>query len=244
MKTDLDKMQGTWNVITLEVEGQKYPPGGSQIVIRGGRFVSMNMGEEYEGTVVLDESAEPKRLDMTFDKGPHAGEKSLGIYELTGDNWKICVGMAGIKKRPEQFVAPPGTGHAVETLKRDSGLKRDLPKADAHAAPSVDLEGAWQMLSCQQDGKPMDAGFVKSARREFRGNTTTLMVGGKPMMKSRFFADGARKTIEYPDLRQEGIYEVSGDTLRTSLVMVGEARPADFSSKSGDGRTVSSWKRS
>ena len=85
--------------------------------------------------------------------------------------------------------------------------------------------------------------FVKSVRREFRGNTTTLTVGGKPLMKSRFLINSARGTIGYLDLRQEGIYKVSGDTLLTCLVVAGETRPADFSAAPGDGRTVSEWSR-
>jgi len=242
MKTDIQNLQGNWNIVSLEMEGQKYPPGGARILIQGARFVSLNMGAEYEGAIAIDESASPKTFDLMFDKGPEAGKKSLGIYELAGGTWKICLGLAD-KKRPVKFAAPPGTGHALEILKRDNGIDRKLPDADANAQPVADLEGEWMMVSCHQDGKPMDARFVKSARREFRGNTTTLLVGGKPMMKSRFFVDSRAGAVEYPDLRQEGIYKTSGDTLNTSLVSAGEARPQDFSAKPGDGRTVSQWKR-
>ena len=62
-------------------------------------------------------------------------------------------------------------------------------------------------------------------------------------MKSRFAVDSASKTIEYPDLRQHGIYSVSGDTLRTCLVAAGAERPADFAAAPGDGRLVSEWAR-
>jgi uncharacterized protein (TIGR03067 family) len=99
------------------------------------------------------------------------------------------------------------------------------------------------MVSCQQDGQPMDPRFVKSATREFRGNTTTLAVGGRPIMKSRFTVDLATKTIDYPDLRQQGMYQVAGDRLHTCLVVEGETRPTDFTASPGDGRTVSEWSR-
>jgi uncharacterized protein (TIGR03067 family) len=242
MKSDLEKLQGAWNIVSLEMEGQKYPPGGSRIVIEGGRFVSLNMGAEYEGTVTVDESSSPKTFDLAFDNGPEAGNQALGIYELSGDAWKICLALAG-KKRPAEFASKPGTGHALELLERDKGETKSFPAADAKAAPVAELEGEWKMVSCLQDGKPMEAGFVKMARREFRGNTTTLSVGGRPMMKSRFFVDAKIKTIDYPDLRQEGIYKVAGNTLNTCLVTTGSERPSDFSAKAGDGRTVSEWKR-
>jgi len=241
MKTDLKKLQGTWNMLSLEMEGQKYPTGGAQIVIDGGRFVCRNMGAEYEGAITVDESASPKTFELAFEKGPEAGKQSLGIYELTGDAWKICLGLAG-KKRPSKFASEAGTGHALETLERDTGARRDLPAADAKARPVAELEGEWAMISCLHDGKPMDARFVKSARREFRGNTTTLLAGGRAMTTSRFFVHAAG-TIEYPDLRQTGIYKIAGDRLHTCLVNAGAAPPADFSAKPGDGRTVSEWKR-
>ena len=240
---DIEKLQGTWNIVSLEMDGQKYPPGGSHIVIQGGQFTSLNMGAEYSGKMVVDPSASPKTFDLSFETGPESGNRSLGIYELDGDTWKICLGLTG-KKRPAKFVSAPGTGHALEILKRDhAGAKKNFPKADEHAKPVVDLEGEWTMVSCKQDGQPMDARFVKSARREFRGNTTTLTVGGKPLMKSRFTVNSAMRTIDYLDLRQAGIYKVSGDTLQTCMVAAGETRPADFTAAPGDGRTVSKWSR-
>ena len=242
MNSDIENLHGNWNIVSLEMEGRKYPPGGSRIVIDGGRFTSLNMGAEYEGAIIIDESASPKTFDLMFDKGPEAGNRSLGIYELAGDTWKICLGLAG-KKRPTEFAAPAGTGHALEILRRDQGLDLNLPPADVNAEPVAELEGEWTMVSCRQDGKPMDTGFVKSARRQFRGNTTALFVGVRPMMKSRFFADPRSGSIDYPDLRQEGIYKITGDQLNTSLVSARETRPTDFSSTPGDGRTVSEWKR-
>jgi hypothetical protein len=42
---------------------------------------------------------------------------------------------------------------------------------------------------------------------------------------------------------QLGIYEWEDGTLRFSFASPGTDRPADFTSKSDDGRTVSVWKR-
>jgi uncharacterized protein (TIGR03067 family) len=243
MKPDIEKLRGTWNMVSLELDGRKYPPGGSRIAIRGDRFESLNMGAKYSGTLVVDASANPKTFDLLYQEGPEQGKMSLGIYQLDGDTWTICLGLTGVA-RPTRFVSAPGTGHALETLKRErGGPKMRLPAAEESAASVPELEGEWSMVSCRQDGQPMDPSFVKTAKREFRGNTTTLSVGGRPFMKSRFTADTSKKTIDYPDLRQQGIYKVSGDTLHTCLVVAGEPRPADFSATPGDGRTVSEWRR-
>ncbi len=243
MKGDLKKLQGVWLMVSLEMEGQKYPTGGSQIVIRGDRFVSLNMGAEYEGTVSIDETQSPRTFDLLFDKGPEAGKRSLGIYELDGDTWRICLGLTG-KSRPAGFTTSKGTGHALEVLQREKGSP-DAQPIDENAAPVAGLEGEWKMVSCMQDGKPIDARFLSAARRVFHGNGTFLYVGPQTMQKSRFTVDETAQphAIDYHDQRQHGIYEVKGSTLRTALSAAGAPRPADFTVSPGDGRTVSEWKR-
>jgi len=243
LRGDLKSLQGTWNIVTLEMEGQKYPPGNSRIVIQGDRFVSLNMGAEYEGSVSVDEAQTPRTFDLVFDKGPEAGNQSLGIYELDGDRWKICLGLTG-KTRPKKFAAEKGSGHALEVLERETGKTKSIA-IDAKAAPVGELDGEWFMVSSMQDGKPLGAQIVKSGRRVFEGNGSTLFVGGQVFMKSRFTVDQSRtpRAIDYHDQRQQGIYEVEGETLRTSMAQAGAARPEDFSAKAGDGRTVTEWSR-
>ena len=104
MKADIENLQGTWNIVSLEMDGRKYPPGGSQIVVKGSQFTSLNMGAEYSGKVVVDQSASPCTFDLLFETGPETGNRSLGIYELEGDTWKICLGLTG-KTRPSKFVS-------------------------------------------------------------------------------------------------------------------------------------------
>lgn len=243
MKGDLKKLQGTWLMLTLELEGQQYPTGGSKIVVSGDRFHSLNMGAEYLGKVTLDETQSPKTFDLIFEKGPEQGNKSLGIYELEGDSWKICLALTG-KRRPEKFAAKKGTGHALEMLQRETKAEKSVP-IDENAPPVPELEGEWQMLSCMQDGKPIDTRFLKSARRVFRGNGTTLFAGTQVFMKSRFTVDASETphAIDYHDQRQHGIYQVKDHTLHTALAAAGAPRPADFSATPGDGRTVSQWSR-
>src|SRR5438874_10141384 len=90
--TDLDKLQGSWNITSLEVDGNRMPaPRGARIVIEAGRFQSLGMGAVYEGKIELDASQKPKTLDMVFTKGPEKGNRSLGIYKLQGSNWTICL---------------------------------------------------------------------------------------------------------------------------------------------------------
>lgn len=117
---DLDALQGAWDIIKLTVEGSLLPPAfytGAQIIVKDATFTTKAMGAVYEGDVTIDESASPRTFDLKFTSGPEKGNLSLGIYELDGDDWRVCLGFAG-KSRPTAFESKPGTGHALEELKR------------------------------------------------------------------------------------------------------------------------------
>src|SRR5262245_34353663 len=136
MRDDLDLLQGTWSVTSLEVEGQKMTAGmldGAQIVIKGNRFTSTGMGAVYKGTLKIDATAKPARLDMKFSAGPEKGNTNLGIYKLDGDTWKLCLAMRG-DVRPLKFASLPGSGFALETLTRGSAKKPKIA-AEMKLAP-------------------------------------------------------------------------------------------------------------
>ena len=66
---------------------------------------------------VLDPSAKPKSIDWR-DGGKNGPSKPLaGIYELEGDELKICWGKEGAG-RPEAFATAPGTGEWLWVMNR------------------------------------------------------------------------------------------------------------------------------
>jgi uncharacterized protein (TIGR03067 family) len=118
---DLESLQGTWIFVGLEVDGAKVPDGmlaGSKIIIKGDGFKSISGGVTYEGTIKIDAAKSPKTLDLIFTDGPEKGKTAPGIYEVGGDNLKICLSL-GASSRPTVFVSKQGSGHALEILKRE-----------------------------------------------------------------------------------------------------------------------------
>jgi len=120
MDKDVAALHGNWDVTSLEVEGAAMASGlfsGSGIIVDGVNFTTVAMGAAYGGTFTVDSSVSPKTLDLKFLEGPHSGMTSLGIYELDGSHWTICLAFAGLD-RPKDFVTESGSGHALETLRR------------------------------------------------------------------------------------------------------------------------------
>jgi uncharacterized protein (TIGR03067 family) len=122
----------------------------------------------------------------------------------------------------------------------------------AVATDMARLQGEWTMVSGSADGQPMPAPMLTQMKRVCKGDETTTTMGGQIFLKAKFSVDPSKKpkTIDYQmtdgftkGSRQLGIYEVEGDTFKSCFGKVGAERPTDFTTKPGDGRTLSVWKR-
>jgi uncharacterized protein (TIGR03067 family) len=75
-------------------------------------------GTFEEGTFKLDPSTTPKSFDLTGTNGPNKGKQLLAIYELDGDNLKVCYDLTG-KTRPKEFKTTEGSQLYLATFKRE-----------------------------------------------------------------------------------------------------------------------------
>ncbi len=263
MPADLDALQGAWNITALEMEGQTVPGeaiAGARIEVDGDRFATTGMGAAYGGTLTLDDAAKPRRIDMHFDVGPEIGNVNRGIYELSGNAWKVCIATRG-SVRPDQFASQPGSGFAFETLERAEAKKNlEEPKTNAVsrsldpglANPVTEFEGEWRMVSGVMNGAAIDESSVQWVKRVNRGDVTTVLAGPQTMLKAQFTFDSSQSpaTIDYLNLagaqkgkRQHGIYAFDGGLLKICVAAPGGERPAEFHSTKGDGRTFTVWKK-
>ena len=266
MPDDLDKLQGTWHVTSLETDGQKLPPvvfNGAKITIKRTKFTSVGMGAKYEGVLELDPSAKPKAFDMTFTAGHAKGHRNLGIYKLDDQRWTFCLATQG-NKRPKKFATEPGTGLALETLERQpapqeklkqtrdsaKAAKADQKEIDAKGV-ATELEGEWALVSAVFNGVPMDETMVKWCRRVTRGNITKVIAGPRVLLNASFTLtrSSSPPAIDYLNVdgpskgkSQAGIFELTGESLKICMSPPGAPRPDDFSSQRGDDRSYTVWR--
>jgi uncharacterized protein (TIGR03067 family) len=251
MERDLEMLQGTWTIVHLEMDGRKMSGGAARIVVRGNRFTTIAMGAAYEGTVVVHQTTAPKSFELHFEQGPEKGNTNLGIYELDGDTWRICLATRG-SERPNEFAAPPGTGIALETLHR--GLEADAPvepvAPDASAAPAggpaPELAGEWVPLSLVLDGQPFDRAMLKYGKRIATANEVTVKFGPQVVLQAQYSVDRSctPMTMDYVlanGKTQLGIWSQEGKRLTTCFGAPGQPRPSQFASTPGDGRTLTVW---
>jgi RNA polymerase sigma factor (sigma-70 family) len=120
-KSDLDKLKGTWQAESFEGVAGKAEGKGSEadlfkLTVDGEKFTFegiFGMGRgPAKGTLKLYPTKSPKTFDMTTPEG-----KLIGIYELDGDELKICLNKIGIKDLPTEFTATDS--RFVIVFKRD-----------------------------------------------------------------------------------------------------------------------------
>jgi uncharacterized protein (TIGR03067 family) len=120
---DLQAFKGTWRLSYKEVDGKKFSDEEIKDVIAtndGSGNVSVRHGDKVmgEGTVKLDPTKKPKTIDITFTEGERKGTRSLGIYEIESDAFRVCVARAG-DERPADFSAKAGSGRTLIGYKRE-----------------------------------------------------------------------------------------------------------------------------
>jgi uncharacterized protein (TIGR03067 family) len=244
--------RGTWRFVSVVMEGQKMPAPdvkGMRLIIRGRDFQVKDGDMTYGGgTFELNVDARPRQINIKWTSGPDKGQAMLGIYELKGDTYRVCLGVPG-KDRPKDFVSKPGSGHVLEVLKRGKAVSR----ADAVRAERKRLEGRWQAVTYALDGKEAAAADLKRVQLIFDAEGRTVAVqDGKPFLRSTTkidpTADLKMMDITFTLGGDKGktapaIYKVDGDTLTICRSAPGMDRPTKFSSKAGSGHTLMVYSR-
>jgi uncharacterized protein (TIGR03067 family) len=123
---DLAKLRGTWSLVSLVNDGkslvdEKTPPntGPATTLSYEGNKWAVRVGDQTvaAGVFTIDPSKNPKEIDILDESGKKNDKTKLGIYEISGDTYKYCLGPAG-KPRPKQFTSKEGTGDSLGVMKR------------------------------------------------------------------------------------------------------------------------------
>jgi uncharacterized protein (TIGR03067 family) len=270
----LRSMEGTWGFRSLEVDGSAMPDAmlsSSRLLIDGDRFRMESPKANYEGVFIIDVEQAPHHIDIDFVEGPEAGNRCQGIFQLEGDRFTICLGLAGAQ-RPDRFATSRGTGHALEELIRveharppdvDGGTAPApglIPppvvadaQFEANVTPTLEkLEGEWAPLELVTSGKPLETAYLPYGYRSNSGVETKVGFGGQTMVHAKIRFNEAATPIEVDYLHlagkgkgsiSHGLFRWDGEEAIYCMAAPGAPRPSDFSCDPGSGRILSRWKR-
>ena len=222
----LRRMEGTWDVRSLEVDGNAMPASmltSARVLIDGDRFRMESPEANYDGIFIIDVDAAPQHIDIEFVEGPEAGNTAHGIFEIDGDRFTLCLGLVG-SARPERFATSPGSGHALEELvrveqARPAGVDGGTPQAVNSAPPSpkaaaqfeasmtpttVKLQGDWVPLELITSGKPLETAYLPYGSRGNSGVETKVVFGGQTMVHAKVRFNEAATPIEVDYLNLAG----------------------------------------
>ena len=123
IKKDRKQYEGTWRVVSLEINGNKSTEEDANKITVANKadgvwILEVDGKKITEGTSELDPTRKPKTIDFMETEGDNKGRIVLGIYELGDDTRKLCYAQPG-KDRPAEFSAPAGSGHTLVVFKRE-----------------------------------------------------------------------------------------------------------------------------
>ena len=122
---ELQKFQGTWAMVSAEMDGKKVHDKhvkSSRITFVGDKVEIITPHQHKEKIIAsvtkLDPSKNPKEMHWVRSKGPNAGSTTVAIYEFEGpDQYKICFDPAS-SNVPKKFGTKEGSGQIWHTWKR------------------------------------------------------------------------------------------------------------------------------
>ena len=270
---ELRSLEGEWRLSSLEIDGRAMPREmltHMRILFDGDRFRTESPEANYDGIFTIDVDATPAQIDIEFVEGPEAGNTAYGIYELDGDRMSLCLGLVGAS-RPAAFATRPGSGHALECLRRASAerpanvtggtpppketvrVEREDPSAfDVKMTPLLRrLEGEWIPVRLVRDGTTMPDQWLSFGSRTMVGNEIKVVFGGQTMVHAKVRIDESvtPMAVDYLNLDgkqagtvSRGIMDWVGDEARFLIAGPGQPRPADFNVQLSTG-TLSQWRR-
>lgn len=126
VKSELDKLEGVWEVKTftkLGVEATDWVKDNSPKLTFDGENYTWKAGNGSEdGKFKFGSEGSLRTIDFSITSGNDKGKFQLGIYEVDGDDLKLCFAAPGTADRPMKFASKAnGAEYILSTLKRQSG---------------------------------------------------------------------------------------------------------------------------
>jgi uncharacterized protein (TIGR03067 family) len=120
-KKELEKFQGSWLVVKLEIKGNVVPDEELKkfkLTFAAEKVTIKADEQSIEASFKIDPAQKPGHIEFTNLEGEDKGKTMLGIYEFDGEQLKICVNDNG-KDRPKEFASPADSEITLLVIKKE-----------------------------------------------------------------------------------------------------------------------------
>jgi uncharacterized protein (TIGR03067 family) len=118
-KKELERLQGTWSLVSMEVGGQQISDEDKSFVfvIKGDKWsLHVNGQLSQAGTVQqIEVRAKHNAIDLPITEGANAGTTATAIYAVDGDLMRY---LNCAEPRATEFTTKPGDGRCYSILRR------------------------------------------------------------------------------------------------------------------------------
>ena len=246
-KTDKERLQGTWTMVSLEINGEPVQPDqveNARLLVEGDHYTPIYDDRVISESFVVRPGADPKEIDFVYTDGPRKGEAVKGIYRLEGDRYVMCRTTRGEDERPKAFATRPESGLSLvvwRRLTREEDVKRKAIDTERKT-----LDGTWVGVIGLRDGLPVVDDEARRVRLSVNADRYTLERGdrvdkGTSAIDPTAFPKAIDiKVVEGEDAGRtwKGIYEVIGDVHKVCFAAGGKDRPTRFASEPGSGHIL------
>jgi uncharacterized protein (TIGR03067 family) len=113
--SDLDRLQGTWEIVSAVRNGEALKLHDQRLVYSGNEVTIYYEGRvTFKAKVKLDETSTPRTEDLSFDKRATYHY----IYKIEGDKLTTSKGPSTGLERPKAFRSMPGEKTWLDVWKR------------------------------------------------------------------------------------------------------------------------------
>ncbi len=236
-----ESLKGQWIQAALSHGGRSIPltdAGSTTLTLDANSYTitvrSADGGllKSRSGTFTIDATKSPMTCDFIDDN--RAGDEMNGIFAIDGDTLKFCLLKRESKddalSRPTELASPAGSEIILWEFRR-AGSSNDQQK----------IQGTWQVTYSEDSGRIAPQEMLKNLRFVIDGQTlTTEMAGQKSVSQYKLDPSSSPKSIDLTEAgrTKQGIYDLTGDTLRICFAEDVEQRPTAFDSQPGSANDV------
>jgi uncharacterized protein (TIGR03067 family) len=99
--------------------------GRAKVRFVGDAVTFEDRGARLAGTFEVDQHRTPKTLDLTVIEGGSSVTYPAGIYQLSGDTFRLCFAFPSAT-RPTSFETSPGSGRTLFVYRRARPEERSI----------------------------------------------------------------------------------------------------------------------